>query len=72
MQKLLFLSIFLSILLYPKSYDRDSKSSIPQIKVKIKKKFTIPKKIDHKKSLKPVNKRPKKIKKDRGIIAKGF
>jgi len=67
MQKLLFLSLVLSLLLSAKPYDQTRENS-RNIKVKIKKKFQIPKKIDHKNILKEKNRRLKKIKKDRGSI----
>ncbi|MEA2027844.1 MAG: hypothetical protein U9N49_02570 [Campylobacterota bacterium] len=69
-QKLFFLSIVLSLLLSAKPYNQKSQNTTRNIKVKIKKKFHIPKKIDHRNILKQNQKRLKKIKKDRGSIVK--
>jgi hypothetical protein len=71
LHKFVFLSLILSLFAFGKSYNQlqeDSKKASSSIKHKIKKDFTIPTKVDHKSTLKPKKSKPKKIKKDRGMI----
>lgn len=67
----ILLSIALSTLCFAKPYHNEdsTKSSSNNITRKIKQDFNIPKKIDHKSTLKPKKHKPKKIKKDRGLLA---